>query len=713
MRFSLLPVYSQRVKPDTVIPHELAIKLPAGVRLSQHQLETYEALACDDIDVVINTAMTGDGKSLAGQMPLLATRKRTLALYPTNELILDQHQSATKTLKDWEPDPAFNDPGNVQMLYGALLDQLAAEAEFGRRSDQLAQVLDNSKLLLSNPDIFHAIMQFGYQKGIAPDWLVAKLARDYDQLTFDEFHIFDVTQVAAVITGLLFLYAQRGSTLKTLFLSATPGETLIPLLDSAGLKVHKVEGKYSYDPKADPDNWRPILQSATLDLAPLRAEAWIDQHLEDTLLAFFKRHGEGAKGAIIVNSVATAQRLLARLKEPLWHKHGLRVEDNTGLTPRSIRRASYTADLLIGTSTVDVGVDFQINFLLFEANDAGRFMQRLGRLGRHTGYVDAEDKPHKFEAFEAHALVPEFVFQRLTIGRDQQPALLTADQPLRRDMLHQAVQAAFPRPAPYNHYLRIWGRFLPQHVLQKLSHPTIRAHYTEQVQTLHKQYKAVFGTSMNKAGHDAKAYQNQKPNQYKLVEEAQSFRGSSAFDCGVLRMDLLEKDREPLTYDLFWLLSNARIELIDDETFYVDVRRLGYRDEPFKRGYQLAFFRLCSFLPERDDVIVNLDHVRDFDWQSYNQALVIKGVRVDCARFPQLNELNRMLVRQSFAALICPGKHPLEVQQFGQLPGLFPLHKFTGNNLTGTIAFGREALILDSILRYRRIGGAPDTSVIC
>ena len=476
MRFSLLPVYSELVKPGTVIPQELTDKLPADVRLSQHQLETYEALARDDVDVVINTAMTGDGKSLAGQMPWLAKRKRTLALYPTNELILDQYQSATKTLEDWESNPDFNNPGNVQMLYGALLDQLADEAEFGRRSDQVAQVLDHAQLLLSNPDIFHAIMQFGYQKGIAPDWLVGDLARDYDQLTFDEFHIFDVTQVAAVITGLLVLYAQRGSTLKTLFLSATPGETLIPLLKLAGLKVHTVEGKYSYDPKAKPDDWRPILQAALLDLAPLRAEAWIDQHLEDTLLAFFKQHGKGAKGAIIVNSVATAQRLLARLKEPLWRDHGLLVADNTGLTPRSTRRASYMADLLIGTSTVDVGVDFQINFLLFEASDAGRFMQRLGRLGRHTYYIDAEKNRQEFTAFEAHALVPEFVFQRLTVGRDQQPALLMADKPLQRAELHQAVQSAFPRPTPYKHYLPIWGRFLPFNILNKLTHPTIKDH---------------------------------------------------------------------------------------------------------------------------------------------------------------------------------------------------------------------------------------------
>jgi CRISPR-associated endonuclease/helicase Cas3 len=710
MRLQLLPVYSKLADLHD-IPPDLVQKLPGDLQLSQHQLETYRALSNPDIDAVINTAMTGDGKSLAGQLPLLHERKRTLALYPTNELILDQYRSATKTLEVWERDPLYNDPRNVQMLYGAVLDQLAGEAEFGGRSDQLLRVLENSRLLLSNPDIFHVIMQFGYQKGIAPDWIIGQLVHTYEQFTFDEFHIFDVTQVAAVITGLLFLYAQRRGTLKTLFLSATPGDTLIPLLERAGLRVRGVESEYCYDPAPDLKLWRQILQPAMLHLAPLRAEAWIDRHLKNTVLPFFKLHGKGAKGAIIVNSVATAQRLLTQLKEPLWRDHGLRVEDNTGLTPRSIRRDSNAADLLIGTSTVDVGVDFQINFLLFEASSAGTFMQRLGRLGRHTHYIDANNTRHNFSAFEAHALIPQFVFDRLTVGDQQWSRLLTPDQPFQRDTLHQAVQQAFPKQPSYNHYLPTWGRFQPAHVLHALRHKTIKASYADLIKPLAQQYSRVFSTPIWKTFDDAAEYVRQK--QTKLVHEAQSFRGSSAFDCGVLRMDLPREKREPLTYDLFWLLENAHVELIDNDEFYAEVKWLGYNDTPFRRDREIAFFRLHSFLPERDDVIVNLDHVRGFDWQSYGQAVVIAGVRVDCARFPDLNQLNLMLARRSFAALLCPGKHPVEVQQWAYLPGMFPLHKFAGNNLTGTIAFGREALILDSILRHKPLKGAADMFFMC
>ncbi|MFM6220405.1 MAG: hypothetical protein ACKPDM_08550, partial [Dolichospermum sp.] len=55
----LKPVYSQTVPiPD-------GVKLPDGWCLSWHQLETLKALQDPNIDVVFNTAMTGDGKSLA------------------------------------------------------------------------------------------------------------------------------------------------------------------------------------------------------------------------------------------------------------------------------------------------------------------------------------------------------------------------------------------------------------------------------------------------------------------------------------------------------------------------------------------------------------------------------------------------------------------------------------------------------------------------
>ena len=77
----ILPVYSE-LHPTSAI---------GGLRLLKHQVETLEAFRDPNIDVVFNTAMTGDGKSLAAYLPVFKEGKRIIAMYPTNELIQDQY----------------------------------------------------------------------------------------------------------------------------------------------------------------------------------------------------------------------------------------------------------------------------------------------------------------------------------------------------------------------------------------------------------------------------------------------------------------------------------------------------------------------------------------------------------------------------------------------------------------------------------------------
>jgi CRISPR-associated endonuclease/helicase Cas3 len=65
----LKPIYSC---PADELP--LGVKLPDGWSLSWHQVATLEALRDPTIDVVFNTAMTGDGKSLASYLEVLSGR---------------------------------------------------------------------------------------------------------------------------------------------------------------------------------------------------------------------------------------------------------------------------------------------------------------------------------------------------------------------------------------------------------------------------------------------------------------------------------------------------------------------------------------------------------------------------------------------------------------------------------------------------------------
>ena len=87
-KIHLNPVYSC---PASEIPD--GINLPETWQLAWHQAETVKAIRDSKIDIIFNTAMTGDGKSLAAYLETLQSGLPTIGLYPTNELIRDQfHQ---------------------------------------------------------------------------------------------------------------------------------------------------------------------------------------------------------------------------------------------------------------------------------------------------------------------------------------------------------------------------------------------------------------------------------------------------------------------------------------------------------------------------------------------------------------------------------------------------------------------------------------------
>jgi CRISPR-associated endonuclease/helicase Cas3 len=714
MQITTLPVYSKLADARDV-PDEVKRRLPEGWALSLHQLATYDALRSDDVDVVINTAMTGDGKSLAGMLPLLTQSQHagTLALFPTNELIRDQHRSALGMLTRWGRPAAW-----AGTLYGLHLDALYANAEQLSRPEVLIRELKNHRLVLSNPDILHAILQFHYQQyGRVATHVASQIPLQFDQLTFDEFHIFDTPEVLAVLTGLLFLATQH-TALKTLFLSATPTPQVLELLQRSGLTARlrliepQREGWYHHGDHPGA-GWRPILQQSTLTFSPLTAEAWAETGAETVLLPWFRAHRPAARAALIVNSVAAAMRIAARLA-PALTAAGLTLALNTGLTDYAARQASYSADLLIATSTVDVGVDFRINLLIFESGSAGTFLQRLGRLGRHTSFIDHAGDEHHFTAFAAHALLPPFVYERLTLPVSDAAAPFTDGATYTREQLGQSIAAVFPPPTQFHRYAQRWGRFVPAKVIQTLSHKSLRATFGSVRDHLYPRYGALVQANIGAALHEWKTRLD--AGEQRLIEEAQSFRGGSVFECGLLKDDA----NEPLTYDLFWLLANAEIELLSRTAFLAEVaRRYGtVAVQPFERGFQRFFFRWRTLRAQRTPVTVQFDRrVAIWGVERQQNAQLLPGFALDCADHDCLPQINARLTDESCVGLIVPGHEPTQIQRALYLPPGLHLWPYRADSLdagelTGTVAFGRDSLLLDSRLSGKPLAGVPDAPMI-
>ncbi|MBX3001343.1 MAG: type I-D CRISPR-associated helicase Cas3' [Caldilineaceae bacterium] len=703
-----LPVYSRLAE---AVPVEIQKKLPPRWSLSQHQVDTYRALTqTDGPDVVFNVAMTGDGKSLAGQLPSLVEgwKRPLFAMYPTNELIRDQHRQAALTWRRWHQYTEA-----VKEIDSAVLDDLMDEGDFSTRGDALMSLAKNHDVVLTNPDIFHYIMQLFYRRqgktGDTPDKLIGPLVNRYQQFTFDEFHVFETPQVISVMNALLLIHQLAGTHRRQfLFQSATPNQLLLDYLKRAGLSVQIIHGEYIHMAETpDPKLWRRILHGSAINFSVGAVEIWLDSHLEDTLIPFFVEHRPAAKGAVIVNSVAQAKRVVERLTKAL-KPHGLEVGENTGFTSRSRRAISYDCDVLVGTSTVDVGVDFQINFLLFESRDAGSFLQRLGRLGRHNSFTK-DGIEYLFSDFQAHAVLPQWSYEALFEGRNKEPAPLIDGMETNRAVLAEAIRWAFPSPTDFAGYAQGWGSLQSARILKGFSAYTVRGQYQQAIQELAQLYQKTFRMSMNgQFGRLRSLTENQKV----LVDEAVSFRGGSHFMCGVL--DETEEGAEKIkTYDLFALLANGRLEALTEEDFWNAVDQAGLKRRTIERSHPIGFLRIRGFRPERTNYRIQIERdLMEWGADRFGVATVLTGITVESDEFvPGLNDINRKLERRQLPALICLSpKHPLEWKAQLRLPMLFPLFAFKSrDDLQGIIAFGREALLLDVALRHRGIdcgGGA-------
>lgn len=689
----LNPVYSQTVPtPDDVV-------LPAGWNLACHQLETLAALKNPNIDVVINTAMTGDGKSLAAYLLSMTTKSySTMAMYPTNELARDQERQVNHYKTEFQPK---YDP-QIYRLTGATLENFVETNSLSSKQQGIINRVDNSEILLTNPDIFHYIHDFRYlrrdpkkkSKGDNADKLFRKIDEAYNLFVFDEFHIFSSAQIASILNALL-LIKHTATRRKFLFLSATPNEMLLGFLHRSEFNTKIVNpvstGAYSFD-SSNKIGFRQISQPIIIDfidgLQPNVGSAynWIVDNAELVILKFFLDY-RGSKGAIIVNSIASVYKLLGKLK-PLFEQHELKVIPNTSLTGESERARSISdADLAIGTSTIDVGVDFKINFLIFEAADAGNFIQRFGRLGRHP---DFQSYP-----YQAYALIPNYLVARLFINKDDLVAPLENNQEYDRVSFTQAIHHSWSSINQFEGYPKRWGAIQSACIHNELREFRLKEKYPEAAENFWNDVEAALGVNLrHKHGQIGGLI---KAKQHKIIDEARSFRGSSQLDCAIYdatNPDEPEHERFKI-YNLPGLLSNFLFEpeLIKQDDFLAMAKRQGLSTKRFKDA--LCYLRLIDYREVREN------------WHFYHDGnvgelaqlgsvQVLKGLQITVGA----NAISKALYARKIVCYICDRRRD-DLRATLGLPMQFQAYGLSDRpddrNPPYTIAFGKSALMLETL----------------
>ena len=696
-RYQLMSFYSITLKPvysQTVTTPE-GVALPDGWKLSWHQAETFNALCDQDIDVVFNTAMTGDGKSLAAYLRTMTAKNySTLAMYPTNELARDQERQVEEYKNKFNPR---NDP-QIYRLTGTTLEDFVETNQLSSKQKGIINLVDNSEILLTNPDIFHYIHQFRYlrrnpdnpRKGDNADKIFRKVDSLYKLFVFDEFHVFSSPQIVSVFNAML-LMKHTGYQGKFLFLSATPNELLQGYLSMAGLTCRLIEPtkqeKYCFSSNND-ENWRLISQPIKLifpdNIQPNAKSSyeWMIENSENIILKFFLDY-PGSKGAIILNSIASVYKLIDKLR-PLFEKNNLTVLPNTSLTGESERARSISnADLLIGTSTIDVGVDFKINFLIFEASDAGNFIQRFGRLGRHKG----------FSVYQAYALIPNFLVARLFEVKEGKTAVLENEGDYDRVSLTDVIRKSWSFVNQFEGYPKRWGAIQSFQVWNELRQ--MKETYPNADESFKADIENVLQINVKSQYEVIKRYLDAK--QHKIIDEARSFRGSSQLDCAIYdttNPDEPERDRFK-TYNLPGLLSNFSFDPMEKVEFLTKVKSAGLSKKRFEES--LCYLHLKDYREVRENWYFyyagNLSEL-----SRLGQVQILKQLQVTAG----VNAISQALCRRGMVCYISDRRRDELRAKLG-LPMHFQAYELSDRpddrDPPYTIAFGQSALLLETLTR--------------
>jgi CRISPR-associated endonuclease/helicase Cas3 len=503
--------------------------------------------------------------------------------------------------------------------------------------------------------------------------------------------VFGVPQVVAVMNMLGYLTVNYRDKLanrkKFVFLSATPSKPSSSLLERSGLRSKRIGGHYS---SSDHDGaYRCILQPCDVELHEIDqeitpTERWIEEHLGE-ILHFFQRY-PSSKAAILVSSPATARRLLARLSE-YFKQHGITVGENTGLTPVEDRADAFNKHILVGTSTVDIGVDFHINLLIFEAFSAGSFLQRFGRLGRHG----------EFPAHRAYGLVPRFVLERL------QGAFATEHE-VERERFNDAVRQAFPTEQEFRSYTSLWGVVQAAHVIKALQGQSKMDANQAFTEALTEQYERIYGQQgQSVTPKELKKYWRLSKQFPEILQDLLSFRGQSPLECGVWDTTAtIQKhpDGQFLTYDLFFLLENTEFEVISEEHFLGEIRKRHLEERDFKD--KLLYLKVHSYVQERLGLILGLPHNLGEYAQTLHHVQVTGGFFVLEPCPVWRDQVNLRLKKLKLTCSISDMKRKELKQKLGS-GAVFPVYRLqdsAGNEYS--VAFGQEALLLDSVLFFRK-----------
>ncbi|MDD2756244.1 MAG: type I-D CRISPR-associated helicase Cas3' [Methanothrix sp.] len=370
-----------------------------------HQVESERLIKTKESLFLFNHSPTGSGKTISWLKPVLDNKMKVIAVYPTNALVIDQKKQVDNAIERFGYDPR---DFHVQAITSDLLvkEKELYSDEIGLRKGQLLnRVIRKGRgrglILLTNPDILTLAL-----KDVYYEHNIREAVRSVDMIVVDEFHLASVKQSDMLLFMMHEMSDDTRSHLKKFaFLSATPNQQIVDRAKKVELNLNVVV----LDDKSTPlscSEGRPVLPKLKLEVrsgAIYRTYELIKEDL-DHFIDLCSRpidNGRRAKTVFILDGIYEVDEVFRVLSDALAGQ-SFAVERVDGLHPVTSEKLK-NFDVLVSNSSVEVGIDFNVDRLVFSGYSKSKLMQRIGRL---------RNKPDN-ETCEAVCFVPNVLYDHL------------------------------------------------------------------------------------------------------------------------------------------------------------------------------------------------------------------------------------------------------------------------------------------------------------
>lgn len=714
--------------------HYRKIEAPFLLNLTplEHQQKTLEeverAMLEKRTQAIINASVTGSGKTLANYAYSLLHKTPTIGVYPTNELIKDQERALI--------DRGVNADELIK-LDSVELDKWQQLIQAHAHAQVLHAITGNwmqdKPVILTNPDILYLLIYnlYAYHRPFQAyrERVLQNIINNYPIIVFDEFHSYNVKQeanAAFMVTTSARLAPEKPHIF--IFSSATPDlSRLEDYLHRAGIDICTVHTPPS-------SSGELVCEPIDVEMLPADLPHWLGREtIEkefDKVLHFLEKYPAG-RGVFILDSVYEAKLLAQSLANRFgWEQVG----ELHGYLDADARRGALECRFTVGTTTIDVGVDFTgkqaKDFIVFEARSAEQFMQRLGRIGRQRRAY--QDVPNY-----ALALIPEYVYNAL---KEKHPTLVQSST-CSREHFAAAIRDAYTSPNLFTGYLTKYAPLeataAANRILKQFA-SDVRPEYADRLKGTvidlfprKDNLPLIFDSLSRRQWYIWKLFGESKlqswningkkvENETTYFKELEQFRGSSDLPCAIY--DCLDEERGFFPFKIYHLpfvVRRTQFREIEEETFveYLTQFKERFPDKVELFIRNLKKQRILTYVivkalvdgkPQRLSFELDLEEVEAYTEQLHRfTSLRMKLQALPPCSVQNANEAIREVNCKNGWLGWVSEQSPYDLMRIHKLPPLFELFPLqvisSGGGIVGgqkklwSLALGLSAIFMDSL----------------